>query len=787
MNYAEEHKEIIQKGYQFDPELEVFYVQPGEAKKFKKPEGYEDFTVEEKEKDWYFEERVIDELGLTEDENIIDLEVEGKMCKNKIFTVGKKGDIEISCYTLHRRPFTYSQKGSQSRSSVNPDVFDVITRFTPHREKLEGRKYNITGKTGIHPFFHPEIIRLFEDREEIKTLVITEGYFKAFKATKEGIPTIGLSSITHYRDKEADSIHPEIIELIKTCKVKNIVILWDGDARDISSNAVYHEEDLYKRPGGFFSAASKMRDLLKEYTSRNQSIFFARIKSEAIPGNPKGIDDLIIKQNDQISRIIEDFQNIASFPGYYIDRLDIKKDSKELKNYFKISSAEAFYRFHQDTIKEREFIFLGTKYKWNEEQDQLDIIIPGALKKYVRVGTEYFRHIDFVNQNEEKIPELAKWKKETIIQDHGKEALRHIPKLLRFVNVPSHDNYQKVIGNCYNRYFEIDHNPSEGEWPHIEKYLKHVFDEQYEFVLDYLQLLYQKPQQKLPIIALVSEDQETGKSTFISLLKMIFQSNVTSVGNAELSSEFNSGWVTKLIVGVEETLIDKETVVNKIKTASTEKTYPLRQMHADLVEIDIFAKFVFTSNKEDDFIRLEAKDRRFWVRKVPVLKEKDPLFDQKMKNELDHFIYFLQNRKLHVPKALSRMWFDPITLETDAYRKLKDNSTPGAVKEIKSKLSDMFMDFGDEEIEMSLSDIKTYFRLRYEENYIKKLLKNHVPHKRSMAKNSHKISPKRYKFKWWSSTDPDKGYDLIEGRACVYIFHKDNFIDVNKGKQLKIK
>ncbi|MBK6938570.1 MAG: hypothetical protein IPH18_18275 [Chitinophagaceae bacterium] len=48
--------------------------------------------------------------------------------------------------------------------------------------------------------------------------------------------------------------------------------------------------------------------------------------------------------------------------------------------------------------------------------------------------------------------------------------------------------------------------------------------------------------QRLPIICLVSRDNETGKSTFGNLLKAIFTDNATTVGNSDLADDFNSFW-----------------------------------------------------------------------------------------------------------------------------------------------------------------------------------------------------------------------------------------------------
>ena len=64
--------------------------------------------------------------------------------------------------------------------------------------------------------------------------------------------------------------------------------------------------------------------------------------------------------------------------------------------------------------------------------------------------------------------------------------------------------------------------------------------------MDYLQLLYLQPIQKLPILLLVSEERNTGKSTFLNFLKALFQNNVTFNTNEDFRSQFNSDWAGKL-------------------------------------------------------------------------------------------------------------------------------------------------------------------------------------------------------------------------------------------------
>ena len=77
-----------------------------------------------------------------------------------------------------------------------------------------------------------------------------------------------------------------------------------------------------------------------------------------------------------------------------------------------------------------------------------------------------------------------------------------------------------AAGKFLNLYEPISHHPQEGDFSCIRSLVEHIFGEQYELGMDYLQLLYLYPVQKLPILLLVSEERDTGKSTF---LKSIIQ------------------------------------------------------------------------------------------------------------------------------------------------------------------------------------------------------------------------------------------------------------------------
>lgn len=153
---------------------------------------------------------------------------------------------------------------------------------------------------------------------------------------------------------------------------------------------------------------------------------------------------------------------------------------------------------------------------------------------YIRVGTDYYREVNRPQANGTTCKCLVYWKASIIKADYGKSYLKDVRKYDCFCTVPSHTDYRKIIGNAYNLYEPITHQSVPGDWSAIDGLLRHIFEEHYEYGLDYIQLLYQMPLQKLPILILVSEQRNTDKTTFLNLLKAIFQDNATFNTNEDL-------------------------------------------------------------------------------------------------------------------------------------------------------------------------------------------------------------------------------------------------------------
>lgn len=332
-------------------------------------------------------------------------------------------------------------------------------------------------------------------------------------------------------------------------------------------------------------------------------------------------------------------------------------------------------------------------------------------EKYIRIGTQLYKVVRRPLISGDFIEEKVQWSYETLRQDYGKNNLPEIEKYDGFCSIPDHVNYQRVHGTYLNLYEPIPHRPEPGELPHIRAFLAHIFGPQIELGYDYLQLLYRRPRQRLPILLLVSRERNTGKTTFIHLLKAIFGANMTVNTNEDFRSNFNSEWASKLIVATDEVLLNRREDSERFKTLSTARTFKLEAKGKDRLEIEFFAKFVLCSNNEDNPVIIDQGETRYWVRKVgPIAKDDTGLLD-KMKQEIPAFLHFLLNRELSVPEA-SRMWFDPELLTTPALRRIIQYNRGQLENEMLGVLEDIFQVHDKDEYVFCIQDMQNMLSVR---------------------------------------------------------------------------
>lgn len=329
---------------------------------------------------------------------------------------------------------------------------------------------------------------------------------------------------------------------------------------------------------------------------------------------------------------------------------------------------------------------------------------------YIRVQTTYYKKVAAPTIYGDYLESWMPWTMEALKQDLRPSLIKKIPRYDGFCCVPEHQEFKEVIGNFYNRYHKLDWKPEPGDCTHTQDFLRHIFGDQYELGLDYITLLYTKPVQKLPVLCLVSKERKTGKTTFLNFLKLLFGKNMTFNGNQDFRSQFNADWINMLIVAVDEVLLDRKEDSERIKNLSTAKGSKMEAKSKDKKEVEFFGKFVLCSNNEENFITIDPTETRYWVRKIPVLPTENVRQLEAMKAEIPAFMYYLLQRPLSVPVALSRMWFSEPQIRTAALLRVIRSNRNKVETEILLLLQEIFDTTGRELFQFANKDLLELLR-----------------------------------------------------------------------------
>lgn len=333
---------------------------------------------------------------------------------------------------------------------------------------------------------------------------------------------------------------------------------------------------------------------------------------------------------------------------------------------------------------------------------------------YVQIGCRFY----FVDLAPDAlghlIPTLVPWQRWQLSQDFKghSDDLKKIQRFTGLGSYPSHLNYQQRVRDHYNTYCPMNWQPSCGDWSNIKMMLQHIFGDQYELGLDYIQLLYMRPKQMLPILVLVSRERQTGKTTFLNFLKAVFGANVAFVTNDTMRSKFNSERAGRLIIACDEAFLNKKEDSERLKALSTaQKTY-IEFKGKDRYEIDNFSKIIMCSNNIIDPVYIDEEEVRYWVRDVPKPPKDYPGLSNAMKKEIPAFLDALLNRQLCVPFALSRMWFDAKQLRTAALERIVRSCRPTCEIELAEILLEEMDRYNVQQLQYTTNDLNTLLKAR---------------------------------------------------------------------------
>lgn len=330
---------------------------------------------------------------------------------------------------------------------------------------------------------------------------------------------------------------------------------------------------------------------------------------------------------------------------------------------------------------------------------------------YIRVRTDYFKVIHKTDRYGLQRVTIIPWRKEAIKDDHGAEIINAIHRFDDFAIIPDNTAYQPIHNNCYNLYAPFSHKPYEGVVvpdliPHTFELLTRVFGDQINQALTYFKVLYEYPQQVLPILCLVSPERSTGKTTVLNWMDMIFGDNFILINPDDLSGMFNSNYASKNIIAIDETVIDRLHAVEKLKSIATAKSISVNQKHVANYSIPFYGKVIICTNRERDFMKIDEEEIRFWVRRLQPIDKINARIEDNLRDEIPMFLKFLN--QLPAPDfTRSRMVFTPEEIANEHLEVVKQESFSGLRKELGIFIEDFFLQNSSLESFMATSkDIK---------------------------------------------------------------------------------
>lgn len=351
------------------------------------------------------------------------------------------------------------------------------------------------------------------------------------------------------------------------------------------------------------------------------------------------------------------------------------------------------------------------------------------IKSFKRVGVNYFKWVVVMNAKTMK-PELTfeKWSPEIIKLDYcrkWKSFLDDIPSYDTFCVRPNFTNLQQshidvdtvsgMVSHNYNLVKPLTYTPEKWEnnenlslskFPTIQMFLSHVFGNETSswenpalgdpltMIIDCLRIKFQKPTHLLPVVCLLSREQETGKSTFFDFMQDIFGSNAVTITKDHLESQFNTTYADRLIICAEEIKLTAKDIdlKNKLKHLATAPKIFYNPKGIAQREIEYYGWLMMSSNHEHDFLQLEQDDKRFWITKLKSIEKKDPNLRAKMVAEVPAFAGYLLNTAIFHPQE-TRIWFAPKYIENQNRTDIIKQTRTALDKAITYAVTNVFLTF----------------------------------------------------------------------------------------------
>lgn len=277
-------------------------------------------------------------------------------------------DVIIEYYNLEGEPVIYEQVFKGRSTGKMLPYFRVRWQFPNEHLDRNGKPYKYKSPAGSGSFVYiPERIReIYRSKQTIHRLFIQEGEKKAEKACKHGIPSVAISGIHNLGRNGV--LHEDLVKLIIACDVKELVLLFDSDLYNLSSN-IGINDFADQRPRSFFTAAKNFKEYciqLRNSRSLYLEIYIGHVKPN--DAGDKGIDDLLTNSlegsEDSLRDDIDTLINERSLSGKYLQLYKITSWSDaKLMDLWSLTNATEFAKRYRDVLSQLPEFRIG-RYRW---------------------------------------------------------------------------------------------------------------------------------------------------------------------------------------------------------------------------------------------------------------------------------------------------------------------------------------------------------------------------------------------------------------------------------------
>lgn len=286
-------------------------------------------------------------------------------------------DMIIWYYDLEGKPVMFTKP----KASRSEHLFRIRWQNPDTHPDKSGRpiKYQSPVGSGSHLFFPEEIREAYRNRRVIKRLYIQEGEKKSLKATKHGLPSVGVMGIQNIGHD--NKLPYEFQLIVQACQVEEVVFVldadWDALSQDLKPGS---RADM--RPLSFYYAVKNFRDYFRTFVNMGiyLEIYFAHIiRDEKFPFE-KGIDDLLagrLKDNEnelyhEINAAINEKDGLRKAEKDKENHIRVLKIStvtdQKLLEYWSLQDAASFAKKYQDILENLpEFQIGRNRWKYDDQ------------------------------------------------------------------------------------------------------------------------------------------------------------------------------------------------------------------------------------------------------------------------------------------------------------------------------------------------------------------------------------------------------------------------------------